>query len=117
MSEDKEKQKALGTLIERILWRMKLADEILNVYGFYFKNTDMFNRDRPITKAAINSTVSFLNSIKPLEPLWNASPIDKTGGIILIKDDDTPNNIIITERGTMLTAQADIKKYMDSNKI
>lgn len=116
MIEDKDKQKAVGVLIERILWRMRLTDEMLSVYGFYFRNSDIFNREKPTTKAAISSAIDFLSSIKPLDPFWSASPL-KTGGIILVKDDETPNNVLITERGTVLSAQKDIKAYMDSNKL
>jgi hypothetical protein len=111
MTEDQEK--AIKLLFERILWNQRYQNEILNIISLYFKNPDLFSRNRRVTKAAISSAVNFVSSIACLQPLYYASSIDKTGGIMLVSEQDVPSTVIITERGTVLMAEKDVAKYIE----
>lgn len=101
-----------------MLWKARLHDEILDIYALYFQNPDTRKQHKAVTKPAINSTVNFLRTIPQLQNLYYSAPIEETGGIMLVSDDDANiDSIIITEHGYVLKAKNDVKKYLEFNKI
>lgn len=105
-------------IIKHLVWNFFILREKFEAVSLFFRNPDLFRREKPISKAAINQAISQLDSIPTLNPPLNVYPIDKTGGIKLLSSDpEKDNEIIITERGTVLTAKSDIEKYKKLNKL
>src|SRR6185369_10252829 len=119
MSEDIEKEKkAFRSLLEIILWKARLQDEIIYIYNLYFQAPDTLKFHKQISKSAINSAVNYLRTIPQLQNIYYGSPINETGGIMLVSSDDKDtDNILVTERGFLLHAKSDIKKYMEVNRL